>query len=73
MQEYFLKGSVAAMCVVSSLSAQACGFTPGAGLETLFSLNDPLDILILSVLAGVVGAFFPAVGKGGGMNGRLSG
>ena len=29
MQEYFLKGSVAAMCVVSSLSAQACGFTPG--------------------------------------------
>lgn len=51
--------AVAAVWLLPASWAQACGFTGGAGLESLFSLRDPLDILLLAVVFGAVCAFVP--------------
>ena len=55
------QGIVAAALSVASLAAQACGYTGGAGVEGMFSLDDPLDIAILSVLIGGVCAVVPGL------------
>lgn len=44
-----------------SFSAQACGYTGGAGIEGLFSFDNPFDIAILAVLFGAVCALAPGV------------
>jgi len=61
MRGYLKQGTVAACLSVASLAAQACGYTGGAGIEGMFSLDDPLDIAILSVLAGGVCAVIPGL------------
>lgn len=54
--------SLLLLCLgVSSLAAHACGYTGGAGIEGMFSLDDPLDILILSVLFGSACALAPGL------------
>lgn len=61
MQGCLKHGVVAASLSFASLAAQACGYTGGAGVEGMFSLDDPLDIAILSVFVGGVCAVAPGL------------
>ena len=63
----FLAGFLRSACAIPLLgltaihSAQACGFTGGAGLESMIRMDDPLDILLLSVIFGACCALLPAM------------
>lgn len=74
MPNLLFKTVVTSALAGTCCAAQACGFvSTDGGLASMFCIDDPLNILILSVLAGGICAIAPGLLRRVGLLGRAPG
>lgn len=74
MQNFLFKTAATTALAGASCAAQACGFvSTDGGLASMFCIDDPLNILILSVLVGGICAIVPGLLRSVGILKRAHG